>query len=168
MAILVSPLSRVAAIVALHRPWRVVSLLDPEWQFPDLGLEYADRHLRLRFHEAQTPDSGQVVPSVEDVRTLLAFLGAWDSRDSILVHCRAGIGRSTAVAFMAACLSHPGVDERDIAVALRQSSPLARPNEVLVLLADQEMGREGRMYRAIVNTGQRLPPIEALKNSRSS
>ena len=164
MAILVCPLSRVAAVVAIERPARVISLLDPDWMFPELGPDYVDRHLRLAFHDAHTPADKQRMPSSEQVRTLLKFLGAWERHDSLLVHCRAGIGRSTATAFIAACVAYPEIDEADVAAALRRASPLARPNEALVLLAEQEMGREGRMHRAITSTGLGLPAVEADEN----
>lgn len=85
-------------------------------------------------------------------------------RESLLVHCRAGIGRSTAAAFIAGCAAHPATDEHEIAVALRQASPRARPYKVLVRLADQEMGREGRMHQAIASTGRGLPPIEVAES----
>ena len=164
MRILVCPLSKVAALVAESRPDRVISLLDPGSTFPELGPEYTERHLRLRFHDVHTPGDEQVMPSAEDVRALLAFLATWDRNASLLVHCRAGIGRSTAVAYIAACVAYPEIDERTIATALRQASPLARPNETLVLLADREMGRDGRMHQAIARTGQGLSPIERDEN----
>jgi predicted protein tyrosine phosphatase len=94
--ILVCPLSRVEEMVALERPERVVSLLDPEWAFPELGSAYVDRHLRLAFHDVHDPEPGMVVPSVEHVRELLRFVAAWDRARPILIHCRAGIGRSAA------------------------------------------------------------------------
>ena len=92
--------------------------------------------------------------------TFLAFLTAWDRRDPIIIHCRAGIGRSTATAFIAACLKNPHTDDREIAVELRRASPLARPNETLIRLADGEMRRDGRMREAIAETGHDLPWID--------
>jgi hypothetical protein len=73
---------------------------------------------------------------------------------------RTGIGRSTAAAFIAACLHNPHVDEQEIAGALRRASPLARPNETLIKLADVAMRRNGRMSAAIAETGRDLPWIE--------
>lgn len=158
--ILVCPLSRVEEMVALERPERVVSLLDPEWAFPELGSAYVDRHLRLAFHDVHDPEPGMVVPSVEHVRELLRFVAAWDRARPILIHCRAGIGRSTAAAYVVACNASPGADELEIAAALRRAAPLARPNQRLVDLADHATGRNGRMSAAIAATGRGLAWIE--------
>lgn len=69
-----------------------------------------------------------------------------------LIHCRAGISRSTAAAFVTACALNPLADEEAIAVALRRVAPFARPNELLVRLGDSALAREGRMSAAIAAT----------------
>jgi len=153
MTILVCPLSKVATLVAARAPERIVSLLDPDFRFPETGPAYAGKHLRLRLHDAHVATPGQVLPALEHVNELLAFVGQWDRSAPILIHCRAGIGRSTATAFITACLHNPQADEREIALALRRASPLARPNETLIKLADAVLGRRDRMYRAISQTG---------------
>ena len=132
--------------------------------FPELGPEYADRHLRLSFHDVHVPGDEQVTPSSAHVTSLLRFLEARGRQESLLIHCRAGIGRSPAVAFIAACAMNPGTDERAIALALRQASPLARPNQVLVLLADREMRRNGRMHLAIEAIGSDEPLVNGQEN----
>lgn len=156
MKILVCPLSRVTQMVAVHRPERVVSLLDPDFEFPELGPTYRDRHLRLRFHDAHDCAGGQVAPVATDIAQLLQFLSAWTQSAPILLHCRAGIGRSTAASYIAACLHRPELPELEIARALRSASPLARPNELLIQLADIAMARSGRMVDAIRETGRNL------------
>jgi predicted protein tyrosine phosphatase len=156
MTILVCPLSKVASLVAARGPERIVSLLDPEFRLPETGPAYAGKHLRLRFHDAHVAAPGQVLPAVEHVDELLAFVRRWDRNAPILIHCRAGIGRSTAAAFITACLHNPHAEEREIALALRRASPLARPNQTLVELADAALGRGGRMHRAILETGRDL------------
>ncbi len=160
VTILVCPLSGVLELVRARRPNRVVSLLDPEFEFPDLGAEYHDRHLRLHFHDAHDSSDGQIVPSPEHIEELLSFLAAWVHTTSLLVHCRAGIGRSTAAAYVACCWRNPGVSEHRIAEGLRSVAPLARPNETLVRLSDEALNREGRMSAAIADTGRGLPWIE--------
>ena len=160
MSIIVCPLSRVPALVASHRPSRVVSLLDPGMRFPSLGRAYVDRHLRLSFHDAHVAERGVTIATAADVERLCAFLDAWDAIDPLLVHCHAGIGRSTATAFVSACYLNPDVPERRIAETLRRVAPLARPNEHVVRVADDVLGRGGRMADAIAETGRGLPWID--------
>jgi len=138
----------------------VVSLLDPDHTFPDLGPEYRGQHLRLRFHDAHDSSGGEVAPNAEHIDELISFLSGAEPAATILIHCRAGIGRSTAGAYVTACLRSPGSSEQRIAEALRRIAPLARPNETVVRLADDAMGRDGRMSAAISVTGRDLPWIE--------
>lgn len=156
MKIIVCPLSKVEQMVAAHTPERVVSLLDPDFDFPELGSAYRDRHLRLHVHDVHACAPERVAPAPKHVDQLLDFLGRWQRSSPLLIHCRAGIGRSTAAAFIAACVHNPNVDERKIALELRRASSLARPNRVLLELADAAMGRNGRMASAIEETGRNL------------
>jgi predicted protein tyrosine phosphatase len=156
MKIVVCPLSQVSRLVAARAPERVVSLLDPEFAFPDLGPAYQGRHLRLSLHDIHQDDADHVAPAASHVDQLLSFLALWRRSAPLLIHCRAGIGRSTATAFIAACLHLPHRCERDMAESLRRISPLARPNERLVQLADAAMCRNGRMADAIIQTGRNL------------
>lgn len=164
MTILVCPLSRVAQVVAARTPERVISVLDPEFDFPELGSAFRGRHLRLRFHDIHVATDGQTLPTRDHARELIAFLDGWTRAGPMLVHCRAGIGRSTATAFIAACRHNPNTSELVIARALRQASSNVRPNETLVALADAVMQREGRMHRAIAETGRDLPWLELYEN----
>ena len=65
---------------------------------------------------------------------------AWDRAAPLLIHCFAGVSRSTAAAFIAACALSPRRDEGEIARALRAASPTATPNARLVALADATLG----------------------------
>jgi predicted protein tyrosine phosphatase len=147
-------------MVAMYTPERIVSLLDPNYAFPDTGPAYFNRHLRLSFHDIHISTEGQVLPTTQHIDLLLDFLALWSCRAPILIHCRAGIGRSTAAAFITACLHNPHANELDIAVQLRRASPLARPNETLINLADAAMGKSGRMRNAITETGRDLSWME--------
>jgi predicted protein tyrosine phosphatase len=158
MAILVSPLSRVRELVGARHPELIVSLLDPDFETPDLG--YGSRHLRLTFHDIHVVSGDAILPSPRHVSDLLSFLKGWTTSGPLLVHCRAGIGRSTAAAYIAFCFMNPEVPELALAAALRDAAPLARPNETLIRIADSVMDRGGRMGAAIAETGKDLPWID--------
>ena len=58
----------------------------------------------------------------------MRFLKEWDRKRPMLIHCWAGISRSTAAAYTALCLFRPQADEEELAWELRTASPSATPN----------------------------------------
>ncbi|HZD89458.1 MAG TPA: protein tyrosine phosphatase, partial [Pseudolabrys sp.] len=62
-----------------------------------------ENHLVLAVDDISEPAEGFSAPGEEDVKRLIAFAGAWDRMTPMVVHCFAGISRSTAGAFVAAC-----------------------------------------------------------------
>lgn len=106
-------------------------------------------HLMISMDDITEPADGFVAPSVEHVERALDFVRRWDRAAPMVVHCYAGISRSTASAFAAACALNPHRDELSIARQIRQASPSAYPNRLIVMLADKALGREGRMLAAL-------------------
>ena len=113
----------------------------------------AQNHLLLDMDDITDHIEGYVAPAEEHVGDLLRFVRAWDRAAPLVVHCYAGISRSTAGAFVAACALNPQRDEAKIARALRDASPTAMPNIRIVSLADRILGRDGRMIAAIQSIG---------------
>jgi predicted protein tyrosine phosphatase len=110
-------------------------------------------HLILSMDDIAQPLDGYEMPGEAHVTRLIEFVSGWDRAAPIVVHCYAGISRSTAAAFTAACVLNPKRDEAEIAKALRRASPIASPNVRIVALADAALGRKGRMVRAIEDIG---------------
>lgn len=154
MAIIVCPLSRVPDIARDHKPSHVVSLLDPGTEFPNVAGLATERHLRLPVHDIEAELEGFDAVCDARMRAILDFVGGWERDAPILIHCYAGLSRSTATAFITACAHNPQMDEEEIARALRASSSTASPNRRFIALADAELGRGGRMSRAIENIGR--------------
>ena len=71
----------------------------------------------------------------------------------MVMHCFAGISRSTEAAYVAACALNPRRDEMQIAWDIRRSSLTAQPNSRIVSIADRVLKRDGRMIRAIDDIG---------------
>jgi predicted protein tyrosine phosphatase len=109
----------------------------------------AENHLLLDMDDITDHIEGYVAPAEEHVGDLLRFVRAWDRAAPLVVHCYAGISRSTAGAFVTACALNPQRDEAAIARALRDASPTAMPNIRIVSIADRLLGRDGRMIAAI-------------------
>ncbi|MEJ0075642.1 MAG: protein tyrosine phosphatase [Alphaproteobacteria bacterium] len=112
-----------------------------------------ENHLLLDMDDINEHLDGYVAPAEEHVGDLLRFVRAWPRAAPLVVHCYAGISRSTAGAFVTACALNPGRNETVIARALRDASPTATPNRRIVALADRILARNGRMVMAIEQIG---------------
>jgi predicted protein tyrosine phosphatase len=110
-------------------------------------------HLKVQFDDITEAMDGFVAPSEVHVEKVLNFVRGWDRRAPLVVHCYAGISRSTASAFAAACMLNPDREEIAIARQIRAASPIAQPNRLIVSLADRALGRDGRMLRALDEMG---------------
>jgi predicted protein tyrosine phosphatase len=93
-------------------------------------------HLKVQMDDITEQIDGFVAPCDLHIEQVLNFVRGWDRGAPLVVHCYAGISRSTASAFAAACLLNPHRDEISIA-----------------RLADKALGREGRMLRALDEMG---------------
>lgn len=148
-AIYVCPKSKVPHSVERLRPSHLITLLDPHDDMPTPEDFPGHRHLRLGMHDIAIDRPEYTAPDELHVRELIAFTKDWDRAQPMLIHCWAGISRSTASAFTVACMfSAPG-RERDIALRLRSAAAHAQPNPRIVALADALLGRDGRMVDAI-------------------
>src|ERR1700679_2910200 len=110
-------------------------------------------HLKVQVDDITEQIEGFVAPSEMHIEQVLNFVRGWDRSAPLVVHCYAGISRSTASAFAAARALNPHRAEISIAGQIRAASPIASPNRLIVSLADKALGREGRMLRALDEMG---------------
>jgi predicted protein tyrosine phosphatase len=120
----------------------------------------ADDHLILSMDDITDPADGLAHPAEEHVTRLVEFVTRWDRKTPMVIHCFAGISRSTAAAFVAACALNPHRSEAEIAKAIRDGSATAAPNTRIVTLADRVLGRGGRMIAAVQALGPGRPAAE--------
>jgi predicted protein tyrosine phosphatase len=118
-------------------------------------------HLVLGMDDVTAPMDGCVIPCEEHVQRLIGFVRGWNRAKPLVVHCYAGISRSTAGAYVAACALNAQRSELAIAQELRRASATATPNARIVSLADRLLGRNGRMVAAIESIGPGMMAYEA-------
>jgi predicted protein tyrosine phosphatase len=154
VSLIVCPLSDVGAVAAQRRPSHVLTLVDPGTPVATPPGLAPGRHLRLDVYDVVETFQHMEPASLDLVARILEFGGGWSAEQPMLVHCYAGISRSTAAAFTLACAKSPEADERRIAMALRRVAPHAAPNRRIVELADRLLGRDGRMLAAVEAMGE--------------
>jgi predicted protein tyrosine phosphatase len=128
----------------------VLSILDPNWPEPT-AFGNSEPHTRttLYFHDAIEPAPEIVLPTRAHIEAILAFgreVGA-DLRH-LLIHCHAGISRSTAAMAMILAQALPLQSEDAIADRLVVIRPQAWPNSRMIGFADELLGRNGRLSAA--------------------
>jgi predicted protein tyrosine phosphatase len=154
MKIYVTPLSEVEETIALYRPSHMVTLLSPEHMIDTPKGIDAARHLRLAVNDVADPFGAEMPPAAHHVEELLNFGEEWPATAPILIHCWAGISRSTAAAYILLCNRLGPGTEHIIAQRLRARAPHAFPNPLLISLADEALGRKGRMIEAVRAIGR--------------
>lgn len=150
----VCPLSRLEETVIRADAERVVSLLADGTAMRRPASIRPEHHLLLAMHDIVDATPDMTPPGLAHVERLIGFAQEWSRERATVVHCYAGISRSTAAAYIIAAALMPDRDEQELAQALRLASPSATPNQRLIALADELLGRRGRMVAAIAAIGR--------------
>ena len=137
-------------------PSHIISIMDPGaiYQIPaGPGLI---SHIKIGAHDVVMDQNGlsaaYTAPSPQHAGQIIEFAQSWDRRGNIIVHCTAGVSRSTATALVILATTSPGL-EIPIARLLRERAPWAAPNLRIVGLADELLGRRGALVRALSSMG---------------
>ncbi len=134
----------------------VLSVLDPGWPELEAFRSYGAHHrTTVRVDDIVEPADGKVLPARGHVEEILRFgadLAAWKAvkgEGHLLVHCHAGVSRSTAAMLCLLAQANPEQDEESLFERLRRIRPRAWPNSLLVGHTDDLLGRGGRLTAAL-------------------
>lgn len=158
----VCSLARVPETVAASGARHLLSLLAEGTAMTRPAVIAPERHLLLNLHDIAEAQDGMTLPGESHVRSLLDFARDWDRAAPLVVHCYAGISRSTASAYIIAAALAPERDEFELADTLRRRSPSATPNPRLIALADALLERNGRMVEAVRSIGRGADAYEGM------
>jgi predicted protein tyrosine phosphatase len=132
----------------------ILSILDPHHPDPEDFAGYRPHErLTLRFDDVLDPAPGMLLPQREHIEALLTFgeglAAEGEPFRHLLIHCHAGISRSTAAMSTLLAEARPSLDEDAIFAEIRAIRPQAWPNSLMVAFADELLGREGRLVAAL-------------------
>jgi predicted protein tyrosine phosphatase len=152
--IIVCPLSRLNEMADYHQVSHVLTLINNDAKVETPKKIKPENHLFLGMNDIVISQQGLDLPIESQVQMILDFAKNWNQLNPLLVHCYAGVSRSTAAAYMITLLLNPDLDPFDLAQNLRKLSPFATPNLRLISLADEIMGYNGKMVAAISGIGR--------------
>jgi len=133
------------------RVTHVLSILDPGWPEPEvLGAFDPHRRLELRFHDVIEAGPGWIAPERLDVEQLLSFgRDLTEARGThLLVHCHAGVSRSTAAATLILAQARPDRPAEELLQAVVRQRSHAWPNLRILELGDALLDRRGEIVDA--------------------
>ena len=123
----------------------LLSIGDMQDDLPS-GYHNIDRKLRLLVADVVT-EFGATEQDIQQIIVLAQELRSSIGR--ILIHCEAGVSRSSAAALiMYACWLGPGREHEAMMRVLHQR-PIAIPNPRMVEIADRLLAREGRLVAVL-------------------
>ena len=158
----VCSLSKIAETVHATGARSMVTLINKDTPVERPREIAPERHLFVSVSDIVVAEEGQILPAEAHLAELLAFVRAWDRRQPLVIHCYAGVSRSTAAAYITACALREDACEFALARALRERSPTATPNAAMVALADGMLGRGGRMVEAVKAIGRGVDCFEGV------
>jgi predicted protein tyrosine phosphatase len=131
----------------------VLSILDPHWPDPEAFLDFPPhRREALRFNDVIEPAPEMIVPSEEHIAQLLAFgrdVEVAGNVAHLLIHCHAGVSRSTAAAALLLAQEDPTRLAPEIFEEIARLRPRAWPNLALLELGEAALGRPGEFTGAV-------------------
>jgi predicted protein tyrosine phosphatase len=132
----------------------VLSILDPEQPEPEAFGAYGEHaRLELKFHDIIEDTPGFQAPQQEHVSKILAFgrdlLSDPENLRHLLVHCHAGISRSTASMTLLLAQAQPNLPASDVLAQVLHIRDKAWPNIRILEMGEKELGREGEFTSAV-------------------
>ncbi|MBO0710215.1 MAG: protein-tyrosine-phosphatase [Acetobacteraceae bacterium] len=126
----------------------VLSILDPAWPEPTVFETYGEhRRLELRFHDVIEERADVVAPGPADVGRLLDFgrelARAPRAEAHLLVHCHAGVSRSSASVALLIARAMPEAPGAAVFAEILRIRPQVWPNLRIIELGDAALGRGG-------------------------
>ena len=114
---------------------------------PPAGFGSVREKIRLHFADSLDEETG---PREADVERLIAAARALDRRSGrVIVHCQAGISRSSAAAVILHTVLLGPESEEEAMARVMENRPIARPNRRMIEIADRLLGRGGRLIAAV-------------------
>jgi len=131
----------------------VLSILDPDHPVPEaFGTFGEHRKLEMRFHDIICDTPGLLLPQPEHVASILALGRDLEAEPRaaahLLVHCHAGISRSTACMALILAQALPEQPEDAILQQIHALREKAWPNLRLIEMGDAMLGRGGTLVEA--------------------
>lgn len=127
----------------------IISIGAPGDEAP-AGYALRSSRIRLDFYDVIVETDFEFGPKARHVKTVIDFAQKIQHRDGkLLIHCEAGISRSTAAALTAFAVWLGRGQEQEAVAQVYAARPEAWPNSLFVELTDGLLARDGALLEAL-------------------
>jgi predicted protein tyrosine phosphatase len=137
----------------------VVSILDPDFVEPNVFRTFGKhKRLTLRFHDIVEEVPNLIAPQVHHISELLEFGRTImaESGRHLLIHCFAGVCRSTAAAALLLAQEEPERTPADAVERMLQIAPHAWPNVRMIAIGDEILNYNNALVDAVESLYSRM------------
>ena len=144
---------REALLWSQHWATHIISVLDPDYPLEVPKPNPNSLLRRYFFHDISTcffmadEMANFKLATCEQIQDILEFTAALQEHDKLLIHCHAGISRSTAVACGVLC--QHGISPALAVKLVTRIRPQAFPNAYVIALFDEKLGLAGQLKQAV-------------------
>ena len=149
MQVFVSTMSNVSRMTSKHDITHVLSLIEPGKK-PFLHPQRKVVWQVINFSDDWDPNVSSA-PKREDVKEIIKFGRELEEDARVLVHCYAGISRSTAGALIMLHLNDPELAVDELVDRIIKIRDVAYPNELICRYADEILGID-KLHKAAKTT----------------
>lgn len=135
---------QVRKVVKRFAATHLLSLVDPDDRVPTPHRIARENHLSVRFDDVESPALAHA-PTLADIEKVVAWVDRLPENARLVIHCTAGVSRSTAIAFALLCRGMDIEAARDRLLVIR---PQASPNALVTMLLDQMFDMGGALHAA--------------------
>ena len=130
---------------------RIISITDPGQEKPDLSHHNPKEIMRLDFHDITTSTPGADLFMGGHIKRIMDFQKRIQDNEKIMIHCHAGISRSSAVGIALIVASDPKKEEVETKSfnLLQKINPIMDPNKRIIEITDTAFRLEGRLISAL-------------------
>lgn len=107
------------------KKYNFISILEPDMEVPEEIKEHALNYIVFNFHDIEYIHNGYTHPTEQNVREAIEW---GKDKENLIVACRAGRSRSSAIAYLIQCYKHPPKS------AINILGPRHIPNSLIVKL----------------------------------
>ena len=106
------------------------------------------KQLILQFDDINKPMDDYIIPQMSHIKRALEFADKIED-GSLLIHCHAGISRSSAIALAVIAKRLGSGKEEEAVNTLEHINPNCRPNKSIVEMNDELLERNGKLYQEV-------------------